>query len=186
MLQQEFTLWQRVINIRLNKIHIVNDGTVNDGRGYFDIWIVIRNRQGTFRRGADELAHFHVPQQDISDRPDPGHDYEEWINLLGFTTDPVVIGPYAVTTSTRHVAVLTRGFLKQNFSSDVPAGNFLPGPNFLDGSWDQDANLVFDIGQQNEKMVLADGFTRAYPFSADEEFQFSLQFLYDVYYVDAP
>ena len=49
---------------------------------------------------------------------------------------------------------------------------------------DQDAHSVFDIGQDNEKMILAEGFSREYAQVGSEEFQYALQFSYDVQYKD--
>lgn len=178
VVHREFSTKRCTITITLDKLHIVDDGVAGDGRGYFNIWIVQKDPNAD--PGLIEVGHFYVPEQDISDRPDPGKDYQEWITL---PSQPTVIGPMALTSRSRDIALLTRGFSKQTFSSDIPAGNFLPGPHLLDGTWYNGARFLFYTGQTSEEMSGVTHFVDAKPFSSDEEFRYSVRCTYSVTYM---
>ena len=124
---QPFTLLQRAVTVNHRTIHIVNDGAAGDTSASFRVWTVLGNRL---------RYQVVVPDQDISDRPSPGHESEELIDLTRFAGHQVDLDPFTVQRAadgdagndTGVLAVLTRGVGDVTFAPDNIAANFFPGP----------------------------------------------------------
>ncbi len=176
---QPFTLLERAITVKHQTIHIVNDGAAGDSSASFFVWTLLGNRLRN---------RVTVPDQDISDRPSPGHESEEFIDLTRFAEHQVDIDPFTVQKAaggdadndTSVLAVLSRGVGDVALDADNIAGNFLPGPapgagqpaNLFSGVIIDVRNAVFDfpVGRGVETFHDREFIVKAKPLNSEFEY----------------
>jgi hypothetical protein len=161
-------------------LHIINDGSTGGGNdASFAIWLV----QG-FGSSASVLRHYELARRRINDRPDPGDEAQENIDLSAEFGQPDVIGPSVVDPNTPGMALLTRGLAEDDFGTDDPADNFKPGPQGgpVGGLWNSRAQLLFLDGPDDEEMDDVRKSVQADPTDGDQ-FRYSVEVRYSVTYV---
>ncbi|KAA0018493.1 hypothetical protein [Antrihabitans cavernicola] len=85
----------------------------------FAFWLV----QG-FGSQATVVRHYELARRRINDRPDPGDEGQENIDLGAEFGQPDVIGPSVIDLDSHSMALLTRGLAEDDFGTDDPAANF--------------------------------------------------------------
>ncbi|GAA4564065.1 hypothetical protein [Planotetraspora kaengkrachanensis] len=157
----------RKVTIVLDEIHVINDGDFGDNKARFSVWV---------KEGGKDVRGFNLPEREISDRPDPGKEWQEHIKLPA-DWSPVVIGPAQVTLENATVSILTRGVAPVVIGKDQIAGNFVGAKAF------HDALFRFGIGSADEEVQGAQLTTRAIHLSSDDEFEYSVTAFFTVEYV---
>jgi hypothetical protein len=170
----ELTTRQRKVTVDYKWIHIVNDGANGNNHAFFTVWVL---------EGATTDGVVSLPRREISDRPSPGKESLEWIDLYdGPLAQPqVVIGPKAFTAENREILLLTRGVADAT-GKDDRAGNFLPGPGIVPGTPFDGAAYRFQIGH-DEAVKEDQHFVDAIPLN-DEDFAYSVEIAVTVEYPD--
>lgn len=174
-----FTLLERAITVEHQTIHIVNDGAPGDTSASFFVWTLLGNRLQN---------RVSVPEQDISDRPSPGHESEEFIDLTRFAEHQVDIDPFTVQEAaggdpgndTSVLAVLSRGVGDVTFDTDNVASNYLPRPapgagqpaNLFSGRIIDVHNAVFGfpVGRGVETLHGREFIVKAKPLNSEFEY----------------
>jgi len=176
---EPFVTKRRRVTVRLEDIHIINDGAPGNNTASFRIWVLT---------GARLRSRCDIPERDISDSPDPGHESLEFIQLGNLCQSPVVVlGPEVVThprtdnLGNDTLAILTRGSASVTVGEDDISGNFLPhsatGPHEPDqffGTVFHDAFFRFPIGSANERVENRRFAVRAEPLT-DHEFEYDVR-----------
>ena len=178
-----FTTLLRKVEILLQEIHVINDGSPGHNRASFRLWVC----EGDTFASACALS-----EREITDRPSPGEEYMEHLALSADCALPVKIGPSAVPKERRLVSVLTRGIAKSTLGEDDISGNFDPTNSFPDNpplleSINGDAFLYFPTGL-NETLEDAEFWSYANPLNnpGDNEFTYEVIGSYSVTYEAAP
>lgn len=172
---QPFTTKQRKITVDYKWLHIINDGSPGHNDATFRVWVT---------QGATAVDAHELPWREITDRPSPGEESMEWINLFtGPTAFPqLVLGPAPVTPAELPLRLLTRGLAKDTTGTDDPAANFLPGPGIVPGSPFPGAAYRFRIGP-DEDVEEDEHYVRATPLEGDDEFSYSVEIAVTVEHV---
>lgn len=173
-----FTTWKRTVEVLLKEIRILNDGAPGDNTASFRIWVCEGN---TF------VSACHLPEREISDRPDPGEEYKEYIGLSAECELPIRFGPSVVTRDTRRVSILTRGIASVTVGRDDRSGNFNPNNGFpanppTEDQIFDDAFLPFPVGASQETIEEGEFQTFAVPLTKDNEFSYEVNGVYSVTY----
>ena len=178
-----FTTKLREVEILLQEIRIINDGSPGHNRASFRLWVC----EGDTFASACALS-----EREISDRPSPGKEYMEHLALSADCAIPIKIGPAAVPPERQRVSILTRGIAKSTVGHDDISGNFDPTNDFpanppLLESIAGDAFLYLPVGP-DETVEEADFWTYAKPLNnpGDNEFTYEVIGVYSVTYEDAP
>jgi hypothetical protein len=173
VLRADRTTRLRKITVDWKWIHVVNDGADGHNQASFQAWML---------EGATTDGHIALPLREITDRPSPGEESMEWIDLSGgpVAQPQVVIGPKAFTSENRQLLLLTRGIADAT-GEDDRAGNFLPGPGIVPGTPFEGAEYAFPIGSDLEAVKEDQHFVDATPLN-DGEFAYSVEIAVTVEY----
>ena len=127
------------------------------------------------------MRHYELARRRINDRPDPGDEAQENIDLGAEFGQPDVIGPAVIDPDTRSMALLTRGLAEDDFGTDDPADNFKPGPlgGPVGGRWNSRQLLSFADGPDDEEMDDVQKSVQADPTNGDQ-FTYSVEVRYSV------
>lgn len=180
-----FKARRRVVGVTYKMIHIVNDGSPGDNDASFRIWIF----DGDDQEGFNELG-----RRPISDRPSPGEESLEFINLEDppISWPPLTFGPKTVDPNAHHdLRLLTRGLAEDDFGSDDPAANFLPGPGVVPGHPNTLAEFRYPIGKRETIPAdddpdgePAEHDVDARPLEEGDEFAYNVEIAITVSYTD--
>jgi hypothetical protein len=177
--KQPFTTRKRTVEIILQEIHIIDDGSPGHNDASFRLWIC---------EGDTFVSACALPEQEISDRPSPGEEYMEHIGLSAACVVPLRFGPSAVTAERRRVSILTRGIAKSTFGKDDISGNFDPDNGFPDNpplqSSIRDHAFLYLPAGPDEALDEAEFTTYADPLNNpdDNEFSYEVIGVYSVKY----